>query len=911
MDREGNVKERLFIPYFKRVEDWAKRKLEYLKLEDEEMIEKIAIQIAEKCMWIPLRCLIFEMHELKERNMLSGKDSVQMYESYLEDYLGNEKYLLWFEQKYPLIQELISKKIRDTICFVRELLEHLRQDERAVSEELCGGKKFGAVEDMELYRSDEHVSGKTVTRLRLDNGCTVYYKPKDLSVSRFYQDAYKWLAERCGRDTFPYPMVCRKTYGWEKEIAPMPCQCEEAAEEYYKNIGMHLSLAYVLGVTDIHFENVIAHGEHPVITDVEFLGNMGCIAFTEKKNLQDHLKDNALSTGLMPVRSWLGGSNNVSGIGDTSDQRLPVKMPVISNRGTSDMAIGYDYPRMRPGKNVPVLNGEKCDYRKYVRQILSGFEAGYTCILQNRDAFAGEFQHRFYHAGRVLFRNTQEYSMYANMLNFPELMQSEPKKRALLGHMGKGLTCRGEYREWVLGYEMKSVYGGEIPVFHAEGRNLVAGDGEVLEDYYGSSSGERIIVHMGKLSEKDRELQKRIICVQFYSLFRRQGAEIAGEGSLYPELWQLTPEKIAGYLIETMWDTGGKYEWATLFYKETSICLGAADNYLYGGISGMALFFAALGKRKHNPVYNRVFEGLTRRMKQHTDRGIKAGDGLDGGLFAGEPSVIYAYLLLYNITEEESFLSYAKKHAGLIMACDISRIEEDDLLGGKAGVMIAYVKLYEHTGSTEYLDFAAAAAELLLAGARKEEGGVRWNNAGQGGLAGMAHGNSGIALAFAMLWKHCRSDKYMRCVKEALFYEDALYDEELCNWLDMREHEKSGKGKDTVAWCHGCGGILFARKRIHELTGLSMGECFDIELESKLLAARKEDCCLCHGGLGIHSALRQISEEKAGRYREKIKDQRLSFEDMNNVGFMNGLAGIGYALLGEDGIRLPNVLEIE
>ena len=46
MDREGNVKERLFIPYFKRVEDWAKRKLEYLKLEDEEMIEKIAIQIA-------------------------------------------------------------------------------------------------------------------------------------------------------------------------------------------------------------------------------------------------------------------------------------------------------------------------------------------------------------------------------------------------------------------------------------------------------------------------------------------------------------------------------------------------------------------------------------------------------------------------------------------------------------------------------------------------------------------------------------------------------------------------------------------------------------------------------------------------------------------------------------------------
>ena len=228
MDREGNVKERLFIPYFKRVEDWAKRKLEYLKLEDEEMIEKIAIQIAEKCMWIPLRCLIFEMHELKERNMLSGKDSVQMYESYLEDYLGNEKYLLWFEQKYPLIQELISKKIRDTVSFVRELLEHLWQDERAVAEELCGGKEFGAVEDMELYRSDEHVSGKTVVRLRLDNGCTVYYKPKELSVSRFYQDAYKWL----GEIRFPIRWYAGRHTDGKKRLR----QCPASAKRRRKSI---------------------------------------------------------------------------------------------------------------------------------------------------------------------------------------------------------------------------------------------------------------------------------------------------------------------------------------------------------------------------------------------------------------------------------------------------------------------------------------------------------------------------------------------------------------------------------------------------------------------------------------------------------------------------------------------------
>lgn len=911
MDRKVNVKERLFIPYFKRVESQAKRKLEHLKLEDEEIIEKVAFQIAEKCMWIPFRCLIFEMHELKEKHMLSGKDSVQKYESYLEDYLGNEEYLLQLEQKYPLIQRLVNEKIRDAVSFVRELLEHLRQDRQAVTEELCSGKEFSAIEDMEMYLSDEHISGKTVVKLVLDNGCTVYYKPKDLSVSRFYQDAYIWLTERCGGKTFLYPAICGKSYGWEKEIAPMPCRSEREAEEYYKNIGMHLSLAYVLGVTDIHFENVIAHGEHPVITDVEFLGNMECNAFGEKKSIQDYLKDNVLSTGLLPVSAWLGGGNNVSGIGDTSEQRLPVKMPVILNRGTAEMAIGYDYPRMKLGKNVPVLNGEKCDYRKYVRQILEGFEAGYTCILQNRDDFAGKFQHRFCQASRVLFRNTQEYSMYANMLNFPELMQDESKRRGILGHMRKGLACREGYREDLLGYEMNSVYKGEIPVFHAEGKNLIAGNREVFADYYSSSIGERIIAHVGKLSEEDRELQKKIISVQFYSLFRKQGAETVVYVSLYPELWQLTPEKIADYLMKNVWKTGGKYEWATLLYQGTGIRLSAADYYLYGGISGLALFFAALGKKQYHPAYQMVFEQIVCQIKQHTDGGIKPGDGLEWGLFTGEASVLYTYLLLYKIMGEETYLSYAKKHADRLMACDVSAIEGDDLLGGKAGVIIAYLKLYAYAGDIKYLDFAVLAAELLIAGARKKEKGIGWENAGQSSLAGMAHGNSGIALAFAILWKFCRKETYMNYMKEAILYEDTLYDEKLCNWLDMRKYEKSGKGKDTVAWCHGSGGIFFARKKIHELTGIPMEELFGSAGERKLYMAKKKDICLCHGGLGIYSALRQIDEEKAGKYREDMQHQRLSFEDMNNIGFMNGLAGIGYALLDEDSFRLPNVLEIE
>ena len=40
-------------------------------------------------------------------------------------------------------------------------------------------------------------------------------------------------------------------------------------EHYYFRMGIHLFLGYALGATDLHGENIIAHGEYPVIIDME------------------------------------------------------------------------------------------------------------------------------------------------------------------------------------------------------------------------------------------------------------------------------------------------------------------------------------------------------------------------------------------------------------------------------------------------------------------------------------------------------------------------------------------------------------------------------------------------------------------------------------------------------------------
>ena len=60
-----------------------------------------------------------------------------------------------------------------------------------------------------------------------------------------------------------------KTRPKEEKIENIPCKNESEVEHYYFRMGIHLFLGYALGATDLHGENIIAHGEYPVIIDME------------------------------------------------------------------------------------------------------------------------------------------------------------------------------------------------------------------------------------------------------------------------------------------------------------------------------------------------------------------------------------------------------------------------------------------------------------------------------------------------------------------------------------------------------------------------------------------------------------------------------------------------------------------
>lgn len=96
-------------------------------------------------------------------------------------------------------------------------------DRDRIVQVLCGGNSFQIIEDIECGLSDSHVEGRTVSKVTLDNGRKIMYKPRSLRKEAVYQEVYSWV---CGQNHIEAMKVCVidcGEYGWEQMVRKEPC----------------------------------------------------------------------------------------------------------------------------------------------------------------------------------------------------------------------------------------------------------------------------------------------------------------------------------------------------------------------------------------------------------------------------------------------------------------------------------------------------------------------------------------------------------------------------------------------------------------------------------------------------------------------------------------------------------------
>ncbi|PWJ47969.1 type 2 lanthipeptide synthetase LanM family protein [Faecalicatena contorta] len=921
-----------------------KEKGEYLT---EEAYSDFAIHLAEQLQDICLRTLIAQLHFYKQADKLRGISIEEEYDYFCRKCIGTESFVKHLFAKYPVLYRCIEDKIKQMVHYYTEVINHFIVDRNKIRKYLCGGNPVHKIIGIKGNFSDTHNNGRHVLRIQLNNNMEILYKPRSMENEKVYHQLLDWLSQETKIMQYKYLFISGSDYSWSSLVEYKSCKSQKQLKDYYLRLGVQLFLTYFLGTKDLHCENVIAFGEYPVLIDLELLVNIpgSKERKTVNKEIYHQLSQSVLYTGLLPFYYWNqnGEGINSSAINGLSGQQYPFKVPFIANEKTSEMRVEYHYPVSKNVQNLAKVDGIFYEPYLHRKELLDGFIKAYQQVVYNKSGFRKLLEKLCVVKSRFLAADTQRYSMILSSSYHPSLLMDGAAREVFLYTLWKG---RNQQDKKIIKSEVESLLKGDIPYFYyyVNERRLLDSQGEIDKNYFSHTAIGKLYDRLDALGKEDMQKQMEYIELSLnlmpdgkegyinrvYSVKRNTSTDwnIDTEKKSVLMSRKMTWERqivelTRRILNNAIWNQSGtEVSWFTVqlsAYGKPNWEVKPMNFYLYDGLSGMLLIMYELNGRQQNEEAKKIYETLRTMLFHYTDAGNKSLAHLNSrstGAYEGESSVVYAYLLLYQISHEEMYLEYAKKHIQIVEQL----LDEDsryDLLTGNAGAAWVLICLNEVTNEKKYLKLAQRAVNRLKRTAKKQEKGIGWIvQPEMPAMSGMAHGNSGILISVITLWKLTTEDKYAQLAEQIWLYEESLYHSENHNWEDVRARDEKEKDIGTVAWCHGAAGILLSRIRCYEVVeDLVWKERFkkDILRAYRILKEywRRDSYSLCHGTYGNLWIL-EIAEQNMLRYgilERNSETGRLDEEwdiegavkllpqERMNPGLLNGYGGILYYLL--------------
>ncbi|WP_164018480.1 type 2 lanthipeptide synthetase LanM family protein [Pyxidicoccus trucidator] len=882
------------------------------------------------------RLLVLELNAARVTGRLTGEDAAQRWAQFLE--LSSQR-AFWdgLASPYPTLLPRVDRIIRNRCTASLRFAERWAAD-RARLDVLCGGAP-GELESLSFGAGDSHCGGQTVSLLQCQGGRLVY-KPRSLAIDVALRDFIIGLARHHdGALPLRIPRVVEmgEAHGWAEFVPHRYASGTEELVSFYRGIGHLLAIMRLLGGSDLHAENLIAHGGSPVVVDCETL-------FTPKPppspsglgQALDHaaqlVSGTVLSIGLLPGRGdglgWRGVDS--SAVGMLPGQQPRLQQPGVVKAGTDEAHIGATQVDAPVSQNHP---SPEPALARYWPEVLASFDE-MTGTLHQLDS-TGQLRGLLEGFGacriRVVTRATEVYSELARMLWHPVSLHKDapPRQRAkdLLAKMAANVsTAPGDAA--VIEAEVEELLDGDIPIF-----TTVAGHGQ-LEGPRGTSWLPRRNLVDAALEHwrvADFKLERNVIQSALVSAYINDGWR-PDEVARRPERVRtddldLRRRRIAARIMGDLSSTAirggdGTVTWIAPIFRPTGWSVLPLEQDLYGGASGVALLVGAYLREaaagRADPVEGleellaatlRTLDLAEARPAAQRSRGVKLRPQAPGA-YIGLGSQLWTHLVLagWGLDRGDGVARAAALAEGIPEAAAADDIH--DVLTGKAGAIAPLLALARKTGEKRHLEMASELGDKLCDLAQRKGDGAYWvHQSWPEGVGGFAHGVTGIGWALTRLARVTGVPRHAETARAAFAFEESLFDEGEQNWLDLRLLEGL---KSAAAWCHGSVGIGLAHADL------------DPRLESpqtRLILRRASAATwrmgfgwnhsACHGDLGAWELMNRAiaaGEGPEGLTREhllatiltSIEEQGPSCgmaRDAFVPGLLPGLGGVVYQLL--------------
>lgn len=856
-----------------------------------------------------------------------------------------------FEER-PVLLRLAATITRQWIDTTSAFIDRLSEDLPMIR----GAFRFDVgtpkVTSVEGDLSDPHNGGHSVKIVGFDDGSRIVYKPKDLRVDSSWHKLIMNLNTRHPPvELKAARVIARESYGWTEFIDHVGCLDENGCRRYFRRAGALLSLFHLIAATDMHEENIIASGEHPVPIDLEMLLQASAIDHkTEGQHAEafeaalEVIANSVMMVGLLPTFGRAPDHSIFDMGGMISDWNSSVKL-VWSDINSDAMS-----PRERSvarllDTNLPHVDGRYRKFSDNIAEFISGFGDYYKFLSLQGDAIGGEvILDAFAELPiRKITRPTGFYQMLLHRLKDHQSMEDGAIWSAQADFVARLADWEAGADIWPLqSSERAALLALNIPYFQTLTDNCdIRSVGKNAIPYEGVSGLSRARKRMSAFDQNEIDWQIEVIRQNTATL---NGAErppaSAAQTGVIAEILSSDARPSAELFLEEASDIASDLErhairigpsatWIGLDWmgdSDVAQLLPLGDD-LYDGLAGVSLFFAAYSKatasKKAAELAMAAIARSRKSLKSRNAARIARSLGLGGANGLG--SIVYGFTVISTLLNDRSLLSDALSAAELFTDDLIEADRQLDVIGGSAGGILGLLRLYRDTSASDVLTRAIKCGDHLLERHRGGGKGI-WLAQGNGNIAlnGMSHGASGFAYALSSLAAASGRTEFADVAMECMAFENRSFDSTNSNWPDLRAGAFSNYSQ---GWSHGAAGIGIARAAMLRKSDLDQ-HFLATEVEAALVgikrtvAARSDT--LCSGSLGVVEFLHEASialgqdelDAAAKRLMGSVVEDARSRGDylwragkrQFNVGLFRGLSGLGYTLLRQMDPSLPNVL---
>ena len=686
----------------------------------------------------------------------------------------------------PVLGRLVAVRTRFWVEYVAELGRRLVATWPELTQ--FAGADPLPVTGAFVFDSDSHRRGQRICCLRSSNGRHFVYKPRSLQIDLYWARISEAL-QSAGAPYFPraVKVLTGDGFGFCEFVQPTPMT---SGSRRAANLGGLTGLLWSLGATDMHSENVVFCGDHPVVLDLETLltpatAPRGAVRPMRKavEQVRASLEDSVLSIGILPMWQTSPSTEAIPTGVLNSPEPAPLQAWRWEHVNTDEMRP------LHQAEPTSVETAEAHWWESHIDAFLGGLRDTLHYIGNRSKLFlepSGLLNAVSGLTVRFVARPTAFYSRLLQRSRHPIRMRSGQtwgREFDTLDRFVEPNDPTANYAQ-LLDAEKDALARLDVPYFVAATTDCtVEGEGRRIRLPGMEPARARAVRRISSLTPTKIDFEAFLASNSLTSDCRPSIDGTAGPapGSL---------GGLARSLIENAVQDSQSVAWlgAVPVDYHNAHRIVALGPQLYAGAGGVSVALAAYSKVCGDAHVARLakcalaFTADLVANESDARRFVRtSGFGFGGG--AG--GVIYSLLTVGRLLNDLDLVASARRLA-LFMTEERQAIELDnDLMSGHAGALLAVCALAEHTQEKPLFELARQLADNVISSGR----GDRQNSA----RVGVAHGRAGAALALAKYAKLSCSDREANLAADLLEADLASYSQ-----------------TDGSGWCRGTAGLALA-----------------------------------------------------------------------------------------------------